>query len=65
MGENKYFQEAQRFVSEAAEAYAVNKDNKSEILDIAKNALSSAYANTNEFQQRQLRELQQELDQLT
>ncbi|MBA9025214.1 MULTISPECIES: DUF3813 domain-containing protein [Bacillaceae] len=55
---NKLFQQARKFVEEA-----VNSDqNQEETMEIAKNALSSAYANSTEAEQVQLRELQNKLE---
>ncbi len=58
---NKLFQEVRRFV-EAAQ----NTDpaNRAQAIAVARNALSSAYANTTEAEQRQLRDMQKELDSL-
>lgn len=59
MGKNKLFQEARQFVERAL-------DNRStDAVDIAKNALSSAYANSTLAEQQQLRQLQEELDRTT
>ncbi|MFJ7976068.1 DUF3813 domain-containing protein [Peribacillus sp. JNUCC 23] len=55
---NKLFQQARKFVEEAG-----NGDhNQEETMAIAKNALSSAYANSTEAEQVQLRELQNKLE---
>lgn len=55
---NKLFQQARKFVEEA-----VNGDHDQEkTMEIAKNALSSAYANSTEAEQVQLRELQNKLE---
>ena len=55
---NKLFQQARKFVEEAA-----NGDhNQEQTIEIAKNALSSAYANSTEAEQVQLRELQNKLE---
>jgi len=59
---NQLFQEARRFVEMAKSASPENRD---EIVAKAKNALSSAYANTTIAEQRQLHQMQQELDQIT
>ncbi|VEF48709.1 Uncharacterized protein yizC [Bacillus freudenreichii] len=58
MGKNKLFQEARHFVEQAL------NNSSPETIDIAKNALSSAYANSTFAQQRQLRLLQEELDRI-
>ncbi|MFD1706939.1 DUF3813 domain-containing protein [Siminovitchia sediminis] len=58
MGKNKLFQEARHFVEQAME------NPSAEAVDIAKNSLSSAYANSTLAQQRQLRRLQKQLDSL-
>lgn len=58
MGKNKLFQEARHFVNQAL------NHSSPEAIDIAKNALSSAYANSTFAQQRQLRLLQEELDRI-
>ncbi|KMY49068.1 DUF3813 domain-containing protein [Peribacillus loiseleuriae] len=55
---NKLFQQARKFVEEA-----VSEDHDQEqTMEIAKNALSSAYANSTEAEQVQLRELQNKLE---
>lgn len=57
---NKLFQKAREFVEEALHSEYDGDQHKTE--EIAKNALSSAFANTNEAEKEQLRELQQELE---
>ncbi|GAA1378325.1 DUF3813 domain-containing protein [Peribacillus frigoritolerans] len=57
---NKLFQKAREFVEEALHSEHEGDQHKTE--EIAKNALSSAFANTNEAEKEQLRELQQELE---
>ncbi|MFJ7365056.1 DUF3813 domain-containing protein [Peribacillus frigoritolerans] len=57
---NKLFQKAREFVEEALHSEQDGDQHKTE--EIAKNALSSAFANTNEAEKEQLRELQQELE---
>ncbi|MTH53272.1 DUF3813 family protein [Bacillus mangrovi] len=52
---NKMFQKARETVREASSA-------SPESMDRAKNALSSAYANSTDAEKVQLRELQQELE---
>lgn len=56
MGKDKLFQEARHFVEQAL------NNTSPETVEIAKNALSSAYANSTFAQQSQLRELQEQLD---
>ncbi len=60
---NPLFQEARQAVNSAKQAFSSNKSDHTSI-DKAKNALSSAYANSNVEEQKQLRSLQDELDQL-
>jgi hypothetical protein len=57
---NKLFQKAREFVEGALHSEHDGDQHKTE--EIAKNALSSAFANTNEAEKEQLRELQQELE---
>lgn len=59
---NKLFQEARRFVNEAKQADPLQR---AEAIARAKNALSSAYANTTTAEQLQLRDMQTELESLT
>ncbi|RWR14533.1 DUF3813 domain-containing protein [Siminovitchia fortis] len=56
MGKDKLFQEARHFVEQAL------NNTSPKTVEIAKNALSSAYANSTFAQQSQLRELQEQLD---
>ncbi|MDE3838189.1 DUF3813 domain-containing protein [Bacillus methanolicus] len=56
---NRLFQEAKKFVNLAKNA---ETSNKQEALARAKNAISSAYANSTIAEQRQLQELQNELE---
>ena len=58
---NRLLQEAKKFVEEAKNATGSGQH---EAIEKAKNALSSAYANSTLAQKKQLRELQNELDQL-
>ncbi|WP_312095574.1 DUF3813 domain-containing protein [Niallia sp.] len=58
---NRLFQEARQAVEVAK--YANGKDMEG-LVDKAKNAISSAYANTTTAEQHQLAELQKELDQI-
>jgi hypothetical protein len=58
---NRLFQEARKFVNIAKNASA---DEKEAAINRAKNALASAYANSNFAEQEQLRQFQNELDQL-
>jgi len=55
---NRLFQDARKFVDAAKNSYSEEAHLK------AKNALSSAYANSTTAEKEQLRELQKELDQL-
>ena len=62
---NRLFQQARQFVELAKEA--ASEGNKTEQLSAAekaKNALSSAYANSTTAEQQQLHELTNELEQL-
>jgi len=59
---NQLFQEARRFVEMAKSADASDRESA---VAKAKNALQSAYANSTLQEQRQLQEMQQELDQIT
>lgn len=59
MGKNRLFQEARHFVEQAL------NNSSPEAIDIAKNALSSAYANSTFAEQRQLRQLQEQLDRIS
>lgn len=59
---NRLFQEARRFVEMAKTADTADRD---AAVAKAKNALSSAYANSTFAEQRQLQEMQQELDQFS
>jgi polyhydroxyalkanoate synthesis regulator phasin len=58
---NRLFQEARKFVDLAKNC---EPGIKNEAISKAKNALSSAFANSTFAEQRQLHELQKELDQL-
>lgn len=60
---NQLFQSAREAVMNAEKANMHSSSVQNEI-DVAKNALSSAYANTTEAEQRQLRELQDRLQSL-
>lgn len=67
MGKDRLFQEARHFV-ELAQAKASEKSDPHEMekaLEIAKNAVSSSYANSTFAQQQQLREFQHTLDSLS
>ncbi len=62
---NQLFQKARESVSLAKQASSgTGSNDPSQAMEIAKNALSSAYANSTDAEKNQLRELQQELDQL-
>ncbi|EIJ81884.1 hypothetical protein PB1_03055 [Bacillus methanolicus PB1] len=56
---NRLLQEARKFVNLAKKA---DTSNKPEALSRAKNAISSAYANSTIAEERQLQELQNELE---
>ncbi|MBM7653718.1 DUF3813 domain-containing protein [Neobacillus cucumis] len=58
---NQLFQEARRFVEMARSA---NPSDLDSAVAKAKNALSSAYANSTVAEQAQLRQMQEELDQI-
>ncbi|WP_442599152.1 DUF3813 domain-containing protein [Neobacillus sp. D3-1R] len=58
---NRLFQEARTFVEIAKSAESSEKQTA---ISRAKNALSSAYANSTVAEQAQLREMQSELEQL-
>jgi polyhydroxyalkanoate synthesis regulator phasin len=58
---NQLFQEARRFVDMAKSA---STNDRQSAMEKAKNALSSAYANSTIAEQSQLHEMQDELDQL-
>jgi len=58
---NQLFQEARRFVEMAKSA---DPAERSAVVSKAKNALSSAYANSTVAEQSQLQEMQNELEQL-
>ena len=60
---NPLFRQARQAVNSAKEACA-SGDNTKMSIDQAKNALSSAYANSNVEEQKQLHVLQDELNQL-
>lgn len=66
MGKNRLFQDARHFVEEAQRISSGGGDgsHKENAIEIAKNALSSAYANSTFAEQEQLREFQNQLDQL-
>lgn len=58
---NRLFQEARQFVEMAKNTTGSGQH---EMIMKAKNALSSAYANSTDAEKKQLREMQDELDQL-
>lgn len=58
---NQLFQEARRFVEMAKSA---NPNELESTVEKARNALSSAYANSTVAEQAQLQQMQQELDQI-
>lgn len=59
---NRLFQEAKRSVDMAKSAGSADQ---SDAVEKAKNALSSAYANSTRAEQAQLAEMQQVLDEVT
>lgn len=59
---NLLFQEARKWVDNAKNA---DQGSLQEVMAKAKNALSSAYANSTPAEQQQLSQLQSELDQLS
>jgi hypothetical protein len=61
---NRLFQEARQYVQLAKQSTSSGSENTEQTIQRAKNALSSAYANTTRAEQQQLRELQEELNQL-
>lgn len=63
---NRLFQEARHFVEYAEEVFLTggSDQEKEKAMEVAKNALSSAYANTTFAEQEQLRDFQKILDQL-
>lgn len=62
---NRLFQKARETVEVAKLASAGQSDTSlQDAVSVAKNALSSAYANSTTAEKEQLRELQNELDQL-
>ncbi|WP_335870019.1 DUF3813 domain-containing protein [Bacillus sp. 2205SS5-2] len=62
---NPLYVQARDFVEQAVQACeAGDTEVKQAYIDKAKNALSSAYANSNVYEQAQLRQMQTELSQL-
>ncbi|MBS4198669.1 DUF3813 domain-containing protein [Bacillus sp. FJAT-49732] len=63
---NRLFQEARDFVEHAEELFLTggSTEEKESALQVAKNALSSAYANSTFAEQEQLRDFQKVLDRL-
>lgn len=59
---NQLFQDARRFVEMAKSSDPADRESA---VSKAKNALRSAFANSTFAEQRQLQEMQQELDQIT
>ncbi|MCM3238050.1 DUF3813 domain-containing protein [Heyndrickxia oleronia] len=59
---NRLFRQARQYVEMAKDASG--NGNQQELISKAKNALSSAYANSTFAEQQQLQELQSEIDQL-
>ncbi|SFA43252.1 Protein of unknown function [Parageobacillus thermantarcticus] len=63
---NRLFQEARKAVMQAKQSANGQADIELDrAIAIAKNALSSAYAHSNTAEKAQLRQFQEELDQLT
>ncbi|MEK3887415.1 DUF3813 domain-containing protein [Bacillus sp. FSL K6-3431] len=64
---DRLFAEARHFVEEAQLKASTNSEphDQAKALDIAKNAVSSSFANSTFAQQRQLREFQDTLDRLS
>jgi len=58
---NKLFQQAHKFVDEALHGHHPSKSDQ-EMMETAKNALSSAFANSTDAEREQLSELQTELE---
>ncbi|MBM6618307.1 DUF3813 domain-containing protein [Bacillus suaedaesalsae] len=62
---NQLFQKARETVAIATEASTGNSSvDPQKALDVAKNALTSAYANSTDAEKVQLRQMQDDLDQL-
>lgn len=59
---NQLFQEARRFVDMAK---TTSPEERESVVAIARNALSSAFANSTAAEQRQLHEMQTELEQVS
>lgn len=59
---NQLFQEARRFVEMAKTA---DPNERESVVEKARNALSSAYANSTFAEQKQLQEMQTELEQVS
>ncbi|WP_285767601.1 DUF3813 domain-containing protein [Peribacillus sp. SI8-4] len=59
---NKLFQKAKEFVEEALHSEHEHDGDQRNTEDIAKNALSSAFANSTEAEKEQLREFQEDLE---
>ncbi|MEC1373902.1 DUF3813 domain-containing protein [Heyndrickxia oleronia] len=59
---NRLFQQARQYVEMAKDASG--NGNQQELISKAKNAVSSAYANSTFAEQQQLQELQSEIDRL-
>ncbi|AZV41668.1 hypothetical protein BAOM_1057 [Peribacillus asahii] len=57
---NRLFQEAREFVENVLQSE--RHESHENAVDVAKNALSSAFANSTEAEKEQLRELQQRLE---
>lgn len=61
---DRLFQEARQYVQQALQSSAVSATEKQQAVDKAKNALSSAFANSTMSQKQQLSEWQEQIDQL-
>ena len=60
---NRLFQSAKEAVMNVIQHKGEHQSYEQQDVDVAKNALSSAYANSTEAEQRQLREFQDQLEQ--
>ncbi|GIN84030.1 hypothetical protein J6TS2_04160 [Heyndrickxia sporothermodurans] len=60
---NRLFQQARQYVEQAKASSTLGREKEEAILK-AKNALSSAYANSTFAEQQQLQDLQKEIEQL-
>lgn len=60
---NRLFQQARQYIEKAKASSTLGREKEEAILK-AKNALSSAYANSTFAEQQQLQDIQKELEQL-